>query len=90
MDLFIDLGASLEQLEFPVIYASGIAGTSSLDPDPSTQEKTMEPILDAVLEHIPSPDTMKKEVYNFNLHYLTTMITLVVLELVLLKEVKLK
>lgn len=56
MDLFIELGASLEQLEFPVIYASGIAGTSSLDPDPSTQEHTMEPILDAVLEHIPSPE----------------------------------
>ena len=56
MDLFIELGASLEQLEFPVIYASGIAGTSSLDPDPSTQEHTMEPILDAVLEYIPSPE----------------------------------
>ena len=57
MDLFIELGASLEQLEFPVIYASGIAGTSSLDPDPATQEHTMEPILDAVLEYIPSPET---------------------------------
>lgn len=56
MDLFIELGASLEQLEFPVIYASGIAGTSSLDPDPATQEHTMEPILDAVLEYIPSPE----------------------------------
>ena len=56
MDLFIELGATIEQLEFPVIYASGIAGTSSLDPNPETQEHTMEPILDAVLEHIPSPD----------------------------------
>ena len=56
MDLFIELGASLEQLEFPVIYASGIAGTSSLDPDPATQKHTMEPILDAVLEYIPSPE----------------------------------
>ena len=65
MDLFIDLGASLEQLEFPVIYASGIAGTSSLDPDPSTQEKTMEPILDAVLEHIPSPDTNEEGSLQF-------------------------
>ena len=65
MDLFIDLGASLEQLEFPVIYASGIAGTSSLDPDPSTQEKTMEPILDAVLEYIPSPDTNEEGSLQF-------------------------
>ena len=57
MDLFIELGATLEQLEFPVIYASGISGTSSLDPNPATQEHTMAPILDAVLEYIPSPDT---------------------------------
>ena len=56
MDLFIELGATLEQLDFPVIYASGIAGTSSLDSNPASQEKTMEPILDAVLEYIPSPD----------------------------------
>ena len=56
MDLFIELGATLEQLEFPVIYASGIAGTSSLDPNPETQEHTMDPILDAVLNYIPSPD----------------------------------
>ena len=57
MDLFIELGATIEQLEFPVIYASGISGTSSLDPNPATQEHTMDPILDAVLEYIPSPDT---------------------------------
>ena len=56
MDLFIELGATLEQLDFPIIYASGISGTSSLDSNPASQEKTMEPILDAVLEYIPSPD----------------------------------
>ena len=56
IDLFIELGASIEQLEFPVIYASALAGTSSLDADISTQEETMEPILDAVIEHIPEPN----------------------------------
>ena len=56
IDLFIELGASIEQLEFPVIYASALAGTSSLDTDLSTQKETMEPILDAVIEHIPSPN----------------------------------
>ena len=56
MDLFIELGASLEQLDFPVIYASAIEGTSSYDPDINTQEKTMEPILDTVIKHIPEPN----------------------------------
>ena len=56
IDLFIELGASIEQLEFPVIYASALAGTSSLDPDLSTQKETMDPILDAVIDNIPEPN----------------------------------
>ncbi len=56
MDLFIELGADLEQLEFPVIYTSALAGTSSLDPDIATQEKTMDPILDTIIDYIPAPD----------------------------------
>lgn len=57
MDLFIELGADLEQLEFPVVYASALAGTTSLDPDVATQKETMDPILDMIVEHIPAPDT---------------------------------
>jgi len=56
LDLFIELGADVDQLEFPVIYASGLAGTSSLSPGLDTQKETMDPILDAILEHIPAPD----------------------------------
>lgn len=56
LDLFIELGADLEQLEFPVVYASALAGTSSLDPDPATQEHTMDPILDMIVNYIPAPD----------------------------------
>ena len=56
MDLFIELGADIEQLEFPVIYTSALAGTSSLDPDVTTQEKTMDPILDMIVNYIPAPD----------------------------------
>ena len=56
LDLFIELGADVEQLEFPVIYASGLSGTSSLSPDVTTQQPTMDPILDSILEHIPAPD----------------------------------
>jgi len=55
IDLFIELGADLDQLEFPVIYASAINGTSSVNPDVSSQEKTMEPILDMIIDYIPSP-----------------------------------
>ncbi len=55
LDLFIELDASIEQLDFPVIYASAINGTSSLDPDISTQKETMDPILDAVINYIPAP-----------------------------------
>lgn len=56
LDLFIELGANEEQLEFPVLYASAIQGTSSLEADVSTQQPTMEPILDMIINHIPSPD----------------------------------
>ena len=55
LDLFIELGADLDQLEFPVVYASALSGTSSLDPDINTQQPTMEPILDMVIENIPAP-----------------------------------
>ena len=55
LDLFIELGADENQLEFPVVYASAIAGTSSLDPDVTTQKPTMDPILDLIIEHIPEP-----------------------------------
>ena len=56
MDLFIELGADIKQLEFPVIYTSALAGTSSLDPDVTTQEKTMDPVLDMIVDYIPAPD----------------------------------
>lgn len=54
-DLFIELGADIEQLEFPIIYASGLAGTSSFNPDVATQQPTMDPILDTVIKYIPAP-----------------------------------
>ncbi len=55
LDLFIELGADEDQLEFPVIYASALSGTSSYNHELSTQEQTMKPILDTIIEHIPSP-----------------------------------
>ena len=53
LDLFIDLGANEEQIEFPVVYASGRDGYSSLDPE--AREGDMRPLLDAILEHIDAP-----------------------------------
>lgn len=55
MDLFIDLGADIDQLDFPVVYTSGLSGTSSLNPDVSTQEKTMSYVFDLIVNHIPEP-----------------------------------
>ncbi len=55
LDLFIELGADLDQLEFPVVYMSAINGTSSLDPDVSTQKPTLDPVFDLILDTIPAP-----------------------------------
>lgn len=54
LDLFIELGADDDQLEFPVIYASAREGYSSTDPD--NREGDMRPLLDAIIENIPSPE----------------------------------
>ena len=65
LDLFIELGADIEQLEFPVVYCSAINGTSSMSPDISTQTETMEPILDLIIEHIPSPNVDEVGAFQF-------------------------
>ena len=56
LDLFIELGASDDMLDFPVVYASALNGTSSYDPDPSTQQKGMDPIFETIIKEIPEPD----------------------------------
>ena len=53
IDLFIELGANEDQLEFPVVYASGRDGYASLDPD--VPGKDMQPLFDAILKDIPAP-----------------------------------
>jgi len=57
LELFIELGADDEQLEFPVVYVSGLQGTSSLEADLSTQKHTMDPVLDMIVNNIPGPNT---------------------------------
>jgi len=55
LDLFIDLGASEEWLDFKVVYASAINGTSSLSDDLSTQTPGFTELLDLIINEIPAP-----------------------------------
>jgi GTP-binding protein len=51
--LFIDLGATEDQIEFPIVYTNARAGRASLTPtDPGT---TLQPLLDLLVDHIPAP-----------------------------------
>ncbi|WP_214846604.1 translational GTPase TypA [Exiguobacterium sp. s193] len=55
VDLLIDLGADEDQLEFPVVYASAVNGSSSFEPELEKQEDTITNVLDLILEHTPAP-----------------------------------
>ncbi|WP_053362036.1 translational GTPase TypA [Bacillus sp. FJAT-27251] len=63
LDLFIELGADEDQLEFPVVYASGINGTASMTPD--KQDENMEVLYEAILDHIPAPVDNQEEPLQF-------------------------
>ncbi|ANB60415.1 GTP-binding protein TypA/BipA [Anoxybacillus amylolyticus] len=63
IDLFIELGATEEQLEFPVVYASALNGTASLDP--YQQESDMTVLFETIMEHIPAPVDNRTEPLQF-------------------------
>ncbi|MET0180093.1 MAG: translational GTPase TypA [Novosphingobium sp.] len=52
-DLFVSLEASDEQLDFPVLYASGRNGYAN--EDPSLRDGTLTPLFDKIVEHVPPP-----------------------------------
>src|SRR5947209_15631608 len=52
-DLFIDLDANEDQLDFPVLYTNARVGTATLDPEGTGQD--LRPLFDAVVEHVPPP-----------------------------------
>ncbi|KAK8943859.1 hypothetical protein KSP40_PGU002424 [Platanthera guangdongensis] len=56
-DLFANLGATEEQLDFPVLYASAKEGWASLTytKTPADDARNMSPLLDAIVQHVPSP-----------------------------------
>ncbi|OQO50611.1 GTP-binding protein TypA [Enterococcus hirae] len=70
LELFIELGADDDQLDFPVIYASALNGTSSLSDDPADQEPTMAPIFDTIVEKIPAPVDNSDEPLQFQVSLL--------------------
>ena len=70
LELFIELGADDDQLDFPVIYASALNGTSSLSDDPADQEPTMAPVFDTIVEKIPAPVDNSDEPLQFQVSLL--------------------
>jgi GTP-binding protein len=52
-DLFVSLEANDEQLDFPVLYASGRNGYAN--EDPSLREGTLKPLFQKIVDHVPAP-----------------------------------
>jgi GTP-binding protein len=65
LDLFIELGANDDQLEFPVVYASALMGTSSLESEPEKQEDNMQALYETIVSHIPHPTETIDEPLQF-------------------------
>ncbi|MED5020336.1 translational GTPase TypA [Paenibacillus chibensis] len=63
LDLFIELEANDDQLNFPVVYASALNGTSSLDPE--KQDDNMLALYETITEHIPHPTENVEEPLQF-------------------------
>ncbi len=57
LELFIELGASDEQLDYKVVYASGLMGTVSMSDDLSTQSEDFDPLFDLIIGEIPEPNS---------------------------------
>lgn len=53
-DLFDKLGATDEQLDFPIVYASGLNGWAAMELD--QPRENMKPLFDTILRHVPAPD----------------------------------
>lgn len=68
IDLFIELDATEEQLDFPVVYASGINGTASLTPE--KQDDNMQVLYDLIIDQIPAPVDNRDEPLQFQVSLL--------------------
>ncbi|MCY7487007.1 translational GTPase TypA [Paenibacillus alvei] len=65
LELFIELDANDDQLDFPVVYASALNGTSSLESDPAKQEENMQALYETIISHIPAPTENPEEPLQF-------------------------
>ncbi|MBU7218499.1 translational GTPase TypA [Staphylococcus gallinarum] len=63
LDLFIELEASDEQLDFPVVYASAVNGTASLDAE--KQDENMQSLYETIIDYVPAPVDNKEEPLQF-------------------------
>ncbi|GIP25150.1 GTP-binding protein TypA/BipA [Paenibacillus sp. J23TS9] len=63
LDLFIELDANDDQLNFPVVYASALNGTSSMDPE--KQDDNMLALYETITDHIPHPTENVEEPLQF-------------------------
>ena len=65
IDLFIELGANDDQLDFKVAYVSALNGTCSLDPEITTQGESYDGLFDLIINEIPAPDVNKDAPLQF-------------------------
>ncbi len=63
LDLFIELEANDEQLEFPVVYASAVNGTASLDPE--KQDDNLQSLYETIIDYVPAPIDNSDEPLQF-------------------------
>ncbi len=69
-DLFIDLDAEEDQLDFPIVYTNGKAGIAKYKPE--DESDTLQPLFETILKHIPPPKGTEEEVLQLlvaNLDY---------------------
>ena len=55
-ELFLDLDADEEQIEFPIVYCNAKAGRAGLEPDVDALAEDLGPLMELLIEHIPAPD----------------------------------
>lgn len=61
-DLFDRLGATDEQLDFPVIYTSALCGYAGMEP--TVREGDMQPLFKAIVDHVPQPDVNREGAFQ--------------------------
>ncbi len=67
-DLFDNLGATNEQLDFPIVYASALHGYASLED--SAREGDMTPLYEAIMKHVPPPEVDRDGAFQMRISQL--------------------